>query len=171
MTQEQQAPGDPVAASPKAAALEEIKPYVLTAAAVSLFGTPAEIAVPIVRRLRRQSGISVGPALMNLANGVVALGVVHHLRQRPAEAASTLPRWGPITALVYVAASPAAAAGWRRGVILRRRSPLWGALISPIGLLQGALVLVPSSRPAVGPVPGPALSLRTVGRTGPHQEM
>ncbi len=140
-----QAADDPVARSLMTAALDEVKPYVLTVGAVAVLGTPAEIVVPIVRRLRRRSGVSVGPGLVNVVNGIVALGVARYVRQRPEQwqrwRRGRLPRWGPMTGLVYLTVSPAAAAGWKRGVILRRRSPLWAGLISPIGLLQGALVL------------------------------
>jgi hypothetical protein len=128
-----------------AAALDEIKPYVVTAGVVALFGTPAEIAVPIVRRLRHRSGVSVGPGLTNLVNGIVALGVARYFRRRPAQwqrwKHERIPPWGPIAVLVHLTLAPAAAARWERGVIFRRRSPLWGGLVSPVGLLQIALLV------------------------------
>jgi hypothetical protein len=135
---------------PMAAALDDIKPYVVTAGVVALFGTPAEIAVPVVRRLRHRSGVSIGPGMANLVNGIVALGVAHYVRQRPAQwqrwKHKPIPRWGRIAGVAYLTVSPAAAAGWKRGVILPRRTPLWGGLISPIGLLQITLVIVAISR-------------------------
>jgi hypothetical protein len=83
---------------------------------------------------------------MNLINGTVALGVAHYVRQHPAQwqrwRHEPVPRWGGLASLVYVAVSPAVAARWERGVVFRRRSPLWGGLISPVGLLQMALVLM-----------------------------
>jgi hypothetical protein len=129
-----------------AAALADIKPYVATVTGVALLGAPAEIAVPIVRCLRRQSGVSVGPGLINLLNGTVALAVAHYFRRHPAQwqrlKEQPIPRLGGIPALAYLALSPAAAALWKQGAVFRHRSPLWGALASPIGLLQFALVLV-----------------------------
>jgi hypothetical protein len=139
-----------------AAALEEIKPYVLVAGAVALLGTPADVAVPIVRRLRRRSGVQVGPNVMNLINGTVALGVTHYVRQHPAQwqrwQHRPLTRWAWTASLVYLAVSPAATAGWKRGVVFRGRSPLWGGLPSPIGLIQFALVLVALYRAQRGAV-------------------
>jgi hypothetical protein len=140
-----------------ATALDEIKPYVLTVGAVAALGAPAEVVVPIVRRLRSQSGVSVGPGLVNVANGIVALGVVHYVRQRPEQwqrwRRERLPRWGPITLLVHLSIAPALAAGWPRGVILRRRTPLWG-LLSLTGLLQSALILVAIHRARRASSPG-----------------
>jgi non-ribosomal peptide synthetase component F len=124
-----------------------MKPYVGAAGLVALLGAPAEIAVPIVRRLRRRSGVSVGPGVMNLFNGAVALAVAHYFRQHPAQwqrwlqKPRPLPTWASVTALAYLVLSPAAAACWKHGVVLRRRSPLWGGLGSPIGLLQAGLAL------------------------------
>jgi hypothetical protein len=129
-----------------AAALDDIKPYAAAAGAVALFGTPAEVAVPIVRRLRRQSGVSMGPGLMNLANGVFAVGVARYFRQRPEQwqrwKHGRIPRWTRLAGLVYLTVSPAVAACWKGGVLFRRRTPLWGGLISPIGLLQITLLFV-----------------------------
>ncbi|WNV74305.1 hypothetical protein [Geodermatophilus sp. DSM 44513] len=93
---------------------DEVKPYFGAVGAVALFGTPAEVAVPIVRRLRRQSGVSAAPGLMNLVNGIVALGVAHHFRRRPAEwerwRHKRIPRWAGMSGLIYLTLSPAAAA-------------------------------------------------------------
>ena len=135
---------------PVSAALEEIKPYVLTVAAVALFGAPAEIAVPVVRRVRGQSGVSVTPGLTNVVNEIVALAVVHYFRQRPAQwqrrKRNGVPAWGRIAGLGYLVLSPAAAARCTGGVLFRSRTPLWGAVISPIGLLQVTLLLVALGR-------------------------
>ena len=76
MTKRSHAPGERARNPQLAAALEDIKPYALAAGAVSLLGTPAEFGVPIGRRLRGKSGVSIGPGLMNLVNGAVAMGVV-----------------------------------------------------------------------------------------------
>lgn len=138
---------DDLARDPRlAAVLDDIKPYAAAAGAVSILGAPVEFGVPIVRRLRGRSGVSIGPGLVNLTNGILALGAVGYFRQRP----ERWQRWkheriGPragLAALAYVALSPAAAAGSERTVILRGRTPLWGELISPIGLIQIALLLV-----------------------------
>lgn len=140
------AAGDSAAASHTAAALQDIQPYVATVAAVALLGAPAEIAVPIVRRVRGRSGVSIGPSGTTLLNGIVALGVAHWFRQRPARwqrvRQTGVPSWAGIGLLVHLTLSPAVAARWQGGVVLRRRSPLWGALVSPTGLLQLLLVLV-----------------------------
>ncbi|MGY1661727.1 hypothetical protein ACI78Q_10975 [Geodermatophilus sp. SYSU D00705] len=141
MSQGERAPLDPSTA----AVLDEIKPYVVAVGAVSLFGTPAEVAVPIVRRLRGRSGVSAGPGLMNLGNGLVALGIAHYFRRRPAQwrrwRRERIPRRAAIAGLLYLTLSPAAA-GWKRGVVFPGRSPLWGGFVSPIGLLQISLAVV-----------------------------
>ena len=77
-----------------AVALDEIKPYVLTVGAVAALGAPAEVVVPIVRRLRSQSGVSVGPGLVNVANGIVALGVVHYVLSAPSSGGASASRDG-----------------------------------------------------------------------------
>ncbi len=97
----------------------------------------------IVRRLRGGSGVSLGPGLVILANGMVGLGIVRffrrhpdrwtRLRRRPA------PRWLGAVAL-YLLLSPIGAARWEGGVVLRSRSALWGSLVSPVGWLQIALL-------------------------------
>jgi hypothetical protein len=128
-----------------AAALEDVKPYAMAAGAVSLLGTPAEFGVPIARRLRGKSGLSLGPGLMSLVNGAVAVGVVHLFRGRPA----LWQRWRPrfttrgayLVGLAYLTMSLVTAGNCERTVILPRRSPLWAGLISPIGLLQIALLM------------------------------
>ncbi len=125
---------------------DELTPYVGAVAAVALLGTPAEAAVPIVRRLRGRSGVSAAPGLVNLLNGVLALGVVHFSRRRPALRERWrhrhVPRWAMTAGLGYLTLSPAATAGWQRAVVLPGRSPLWGGCLSPIGLLQVAIGLL-----------------------------
>jgi hypothetical protein len=126
------------------AAIEDIKPYAMAAGAVSLLGTPAEFGVPLARRLRGKSGVSIGPGLMNLVNGAVAMGLVRFLRERPAQwerwKRARIGGWARLAGLAYVALSPVAAASLKPAVILPRRSPLWAGLISPIGVLQIALL-------------------------------
>ena len=141
MTQRDHTPDPSVAA-----VLGDIAPYFRAARAVALCGTPAEIAVPIVRRLRRQSGVSAAPGLMTLVNAISALAVTHYFR-RPAQwqrwEHKRIPGWAGIAGLVHLTLSPAAAAQWKRGVIFPRRSPLWAALVSPTtGLLHTLLTLV-----------------------------
>ena len=142
MTHGSAKPADPR----KTAVLDELKPYAAAIGAVGILGAPVELVVPIVRRLRGQSGVSMGPGLVNLANGLVVLVVVGYFHRRPAQWEKRRrvlpPRSYRFGGLVYLLLAPATAAGWQRGVILRRRSPLWGALISPIGLLHVALVSV-----------------------------
>lgn len=146
MTQRSQAPGERARNPQLAAALEEIKPYVLAAGAVSLLGTPAEFGVPILRRLQGKPGASMGPGLMNLVNGAVAIGVVRFFRERPAQWQRWKPErmagWAPVAGLAYLTLSPVAAASWKPAVVLPRRSPLWAGLISPIGVLQIALLML-----------------------------
>jgi hypothetical protein len=141
---------EPVRDPVVAAVEEDMKPYFAAAGLVGLLGLPAEAAVPVVRRLRGRSGVPVGPAAMNLANAVVAVGFVHVGRRRPARwqrwEHQHIPRWALLTGAAYLALSPAVAAGSERAVILRHRSPLWGALVSPVGLLQFALLLVAVGR-------------------------
>jgi hypothetical protein len=149
---------DQPAPSPLAIALEEIKPYVATAGVVGLFGTPADILVPVVRRLRGHTGMALGPSLMTLANGLLAIGAVHHFRrhrERWQRLTRGLPQWAGLACLLYLALGPAAAGGWKRAVILRRRSPLWGAVVSPTGLLQLGLVCVALGRARRGRASGP----------------
>lgn len=155
------AAGDP--SSHMADALRDIEPYVAAVSAVALLGSPAEIAVAIVRRLRGRSGVAVGPGGTNLLNGVAAVGVAHRFRQDTArwqqEKRRGIPGWGGIGGLAYLTLSPAVAARWRRGAVLPDRTPLWGALLSPIGLLQIALVLVAlvrASRARSAGAPGPS---------------
>jgi hypothetical protein len=130
---------------PHPAVLDDMKPYVGAVGAVALLGVPAEIGVPIVRRSRRQSGVSAAPGLMNLVNGILALAVVRYLRLRPAQwqrwKHQRIPRWAGIASLLYLALSPVAATRSKRAVIFPGRSPLWGVLVSPIGTLQIALTL------------------------------
>ena len=147
---------------PSAAAIDDLKPYVAAAAIVGLLGTPAEIVVPVVRRLRGRSGVALGPGLMNLANGLLALAVVRHFRRRPElweEWRTRIPRWSGAAGLVYLSLSPVTAAGWKRAVLLPRRSSLWGGVISPIGLIQITLLVVGFSRArrarASGTTPSP----------------
>jgi hypothetical protein len=149
---------DQPAPSPLAIALEEIKPYVATAGVVGLFGTPADILVPVVRRLRGDTGVALGPNLMSLANGLLAIGTVRHFRrhrERWQRLTRGFPQWTGLAGMLYLAFGPVAAGGWKRAVILRRRSPLWGAAISPTGLLQLVLVSVALGRARRGRVSGP----------------
>jgi hypothetical protein len=143
------APADP--ADPAAAAvLADLGPYAAAVCAVALLGTPAEVVVPIVRRLRGRTGVSAGPGLVDLAHGVVALGITHRLRRHPARwerwRHADVPRWARVAAVAHLTLAPAAAAGWRRGVVLRGRSPLWGGVLSPVGLLQVGLAGVAVAR-------------------------
>ncbi len=145
MTQGRHASGDPPAPTPVAAALQDLRPYTAAVGAVALCGTPAEVVVPVVRRLRGRSGVSMGPGLVNLANGVVAVGVTRYFRHRPEEwhrlSGGRIPRWTGIAGLIYLTVSPAVGASWGRGVLFRRRTPLWGGVVSPVGLLQITLLL------------------------------
>jgi hypothetical protein len=139
---------DPVHNSLLAASLDDLKPYVAAAGLVGIFAIPAEIVVPVVRRLRGQTGVALGPGLVNLANGLLALCVVRFFRQRPEvwrEWRTHIPRWSVTAGMVYLVLGPMTATGWKRAVLLPRRSPLWGT-ISPIGLLQGTLLIVAFAR-------------------------
>jgi hypothetical protein len=128
-----------------AAVFEQARPYAAVTGAVALLGTPAEVLVPVVRRLRGRSGVSLGPGLVNLLNGLLGLGLVHLSRTRPARWARVTdrppPPWVALVLAGYAALSPATGARWQRGVVLPGRSALWGGLISPLGLLQIAVVL------------------------------
>ena len=128
-----------------AAVFERAKPYAAVTGAVALLGTPVEVLVPVVRRLRGRSGVSLGPGLVNLLNGLLGLGVVHVFRTRPDRWARVedrrLPPWVAAVLAGYAVLSPAAAARWRRGVVLPGRSALWGGLVSPLGLLQIVIML------------------------------
>jgi hypothetical protein len=150
--------------SPLAIALEEIRPYVAPAGVVGLLGIPADILVPVVRRLRGDTGVALGPNLLTLANGLLAIGTVHRLRrhrERWQRLTRRLPPWAGLAGMLYLALGPAAAGGWKRAVILRRRSPLWGAAISPTGLLQLVLVSVALGRARRGRASGPPPSPRS----------
>ena len=143
---EQPQPIDRLPVDPRvAAAFDDMKPYLATAAIIGLFGAPTEVVVPIVRRLRNRPGVSLGPGIVVLANALVGLGAVRFFRKRPE-------LWGrlrnrPVTRWVLVLPlyrflSPAVAASWQGGVVLRRHSALWGGALSPVGLLQAALLAV-----------------------------
>ena len=134
---------------PLVAAVGDIAPYLRVVRVVALLGTPAEVAVPIVRRLRHQSGVPTAPSLMTLANAVVALAMTYFL---PGAA-----RWqgwedrripgARRIGVAYLVFSPTAAVQGERGVIFPGRSPLWAVLISPTtGLLRTLLGLVVSLR-------------------------
>jgi hypothetical protein len=128
-----------------AAVFERAKPYAAVTGAVALLGTPVEVLVPVVRRLRGRSGVSLGPGLVNLLNGLLGLGVLHVLRSRPARWARITdrppPPWVALVLAGYAAVSPAAGARWQRAVVLPGRSALWGGVVSPLGLLQIAVML------------------------------
>ena len=128
-----------------AAVFEQAKPYAAVTGAVAVLGGPAEVLVPVVRRLRGRSGVSLGPGLVNLLNGLLGLGLVHFFRTRPARWAQVkdrrLPGWVALVPAGYAVLSPAVGARWQRGVVLPERSALWSGLISPIGLLQIAVML------------------------------
>ena len=128
-----------------AAVFERAKPYAAVTGAVAVLGGPAEVLVPVVRRLRGRSGVSLGPGLVNLLNGLLGLGLVYFSRTRPARWAQIrdrrLPPWLAAVVLGYVMLSPVAAARWQRGVVLPERSALWSGLISPLGLLQIVVML------------------------------
>ncbi|MFW3171441.1 hypothetical protein [Geodermatophilus sp. CPCC 206100] len=146
MTPRAPTPLDPVTA----AVLDDLRPYLGAVGAVAMLGSTAEVAVPVVRCLRRRSGVPVGPGLVNLASGIVALGVAHHVRRRPGEwqrwQRRRIPRWAWLAGLVHLTLSPAVAAWGDRGVIRPGRSPLWAGLVSPVGLLRIALGLVAYTR-------------------------
>lgn len=128
-----------------AAVFEQAKPYAAVSGAVGLLGAPVEVLVPVVRRLRGRSGVSLGPGLVNLGNALLGLGVVHAFRTRPAWWARVTerppPPWVAAVLVGYAVLSPAAAVRWRGGVVLPGRSALWGGLVSPAGLLHVALLL------------------------------
>ncbi|WP_143030388.1 hypothetical protein [Blastococcus aurantiacus] len=106
---------------------------------------PAAIFVPVARRLRGESGVPTGPKLVTLLNTFMALGLTHYVRQ-PARwqrlKHRKIPGWAAGAGLIYLTLSPAAAARWNGGVILRGRSPLWAALVAPTSALRHALLLV-----------------------------
>jgi hypothetical protein len=92
----------------------------------------------------------VGPGLVNLANGLIGLGLVHFFRRHPARwkrsTAQGLPGGLGIAVPASLLLGPAAAVRWERAVVLRNRSTLRGGLPSPIGLLQVGLMAVALSR-------------------------
>ena len=131
------------------AAFEEMKPYWVAAGAIGLLSAPAEVLLPVVRRLRRRTGIATGPSLVIMANASLALGGAHLLRRRPStQAALAGRRVSPwlLAVPIHVLLSPALAAGWERGVVLRGRSALWGGLVSTSGLVQIAVLVVTITR-------------------------
>ena len=130
------------------AVFEEMKPYLAVAAAVGLLSAPAEVVVPVARRLRGRTGVSTGPSLVVLTNEALFLGLLRLLRGRPdVWAALKEVRGAPWHAAVplYVLLSPLLASTWERAVVLRGRSALWG-LVSPSGLVQIALMGVTIAR-------------------------
>ncbi len=123
-------------------AVDAAKPYLAATGVVSLLAGPAEVGVPVVRRLRGQSGIATGPHLVTLLNGLLGLAVVHVYRRDPDRwgrlRERRAPRWLAVVP-VHLLLSPLLAARWERGVVLRGRSPLWGGVLSPIGLVHVVL--------------------------------
>jgi hypothetical protein len=85
-------------------------------------------------------------ALAYLINGAVAVGVVHAFHERPAQWQRWKPErmagWAGLAGLAYLILSPVAAVSWKPALILPRRSPLWAGLVSPIGVLQIALLML-----------------------------
>jgi hypothetical protein len=137
VTAEAQSPGNTARDARIAAAFDGVKPYVATTGAIALMGAPAEVVVPLGRRLRGRSGVSVGPGLVNLANGLIGLGLVHFFRRHPAgwkrSTAQGLPGGLGVAVLVSLLLGPAAAVRWgsgpwscgtgpRCGVVSSRRS-------------------------------------------------
>lgn len=127
------------------AAIESFAPYHSVMRRVGLLSTPVAIVVPVARRLRGESGVSTGPKLVTLLNTFMALALTHYVRQ-PARwerlKHRKVPGWAAGAGLIYLTLSPAAAARWNRGVILRGRSPLWAGLIAPSSALRHALLFV-----------------------------
>ena len=122
---------------------EEMKPYFMVATGVSLLSFPAEVLLPVVRRLRRRTGVSVGPSLVIVANASLALGAFHLRWRRPGSRAALRERraapWHLVVPL-YLLLSPVLATGWERAVVLRGRSALWGGALSSSGLVQTAVL-------------------------------
>ena len=145
-----ESPPTPAPADPRVAAvLDEMKPYFAVAGAVSLLSLPAQVLVPVVRRLQRRTGVSAGPSLVIVANASLALGGLHLLRRRPgAWAALEERRVAPwhLAIPLYVLLSPALATRWERAVVLRGRSPLWGGAVSPSGLVPIVLLGITITR-------------------------
>jgi hypothetical protein len=129
------------------AAYDEMRPYAAAAAGIALLGAPADVIVPIVRRLRGRPGVAVGPGLVTLSHSLLALGVVHVVRQDPARLARLKERrpsrW-LLAVRLYLLLSPAAAS--ERVIVLRHRSPLWGEAVHPAGWLQLLVLLATISR-------------------------
>ena len=140
----------PPAPDPRSAAVfEEMKPYLAAAGAVGLLSAPAELLLPVVRRLRQETGIAVGPWMVIVANASLALGAVHLLRRRPGAWAALKGRRVPpwlLAVPLHVLLSPALASGSDRAVVLRGRSPLWGGVVSASGLVQVAVLAVTITR-------------------------
>jgi hypothetical protein len=132
-----------------AAVLDQMTPYLTVAGAVSLLSSPAEIILPIVRRVRGRTGVAIGPALVIVANATSALALAHLLRRRPGTWAalkrSRVRPWYLVVPL-YVLLSPLLGAGWERAVVLRGRSALWGGLVSSSGLVQIVVLVVTIAR-------------------------
>lgn len=165
MTHAELPPGERVTDPFLAAAFDDGKPYTAAVYAVGLLGAPAELVVAVVRRLRGRPGVSLGPGWMNLANELVALGVVRFFRRRPALrqrlSHSRIVRWSVIPLTVYLVLSPAAAAGWQQAEVLRGRSPLWGGLVPLSGLLHIMLLALAFIR---------ARRARLSGKTGAGED-
>ena len=131
------------------AVFDEMKPYLAVAGAIGLLSAPAEVLLPVVRRLRRRTGIAIGPSSVIVANEALALGALHRLRRRPEVWAALKGRriapWH-LTVPLYLLLSPVVATRWERAVVLRGRSALWGGVLSTSGLVQVALLAVTIAR-------------------------
>ena len=130
------------------AVFDEMRPYLAVAGAVGLLSAPAEVLVPVARRLLGRTGVATGPALVVLVNEALALGGLHVLLRRPDRWAAlehrrVLPRH--LAVPLYVLLSPLLATGWERAVVLRGRSALWG-VVSPSGVVHIGLMGVTVAR-------------------------
>jgi len=123
-----------------AAVWDDLKPYAAAASLVQVLGTPAELVVPVVRRLLGRDGVSLVPGLVSAGNGLVGLAVVRFVRGRPDLSEEPVPRALLMAALGHLLLSPLAGAWGERAVVLRGRSPLWGGVVLPSGVVPIAVM-------------------------------
>jgi hypothetical protein len=114
-------------------------PRLLLSTVLLGLATPVELAVPVVRSLRRERGVQAGPALAGLLS--VAAGLASTARVVADPASVGLDDRAFIAVAAGAVVLPAAAAVVPATVVLRRRSPLWGWALWLLARLTTAAVL------------------------------
>ncbi|KQS66669.1 hypothetical protein [Modestobacter sp. Leaf380] len=132
----------------KAAVTERVGVQLAVVQVARLLAAPAELAVPLVRRARGQSGVALMPGVAAQGNAVLAGVVMHALRSR-----GRFPGRGPLVygGVVACALAPLVALRFP-WTVAEQRSALWGVAVQglmtvPVSL-GIAVVVIRTSRAA-----------------------